>query len=52
MAKESVKLSLILPILKVPKCATFDLLDFNDFYVMKSLKVGGFMDEIKKQHKN
>jgi hypothetical protein len=41
-------LSLILRILKVPKCEIFDLFDFNDFYVMKSLKVGGFRDEIKK----
>jgi len=23
--------------LKVPKCEIFDLLDFNDFYIMKSL---------------
>ncbi len=27
--------------LKVSKCEIFDLLDLNDFYVIKSLKVGG-----------
>jgi hypothetical protein len=32
--------------LKVPKCEIFDLFDFNDFYVMKSLKVGDCRDEI------
>ncbi len=26
--------------LKVPKCEIFDLFDFNDFYVKKSLQVG------------
>ncbi len=24
----------------MPKCEIFDLFDFNDFYVIKSLKVG------------
>ncbi len=32
--------------LKVPKCEIFDL--FDDFYVMKSLSIGDFRDEIKK----
>jgi hypothetical protein len=31
----------------VPKCESFDLFDFNDFYVMKSLNVEDFRDEIK-----
>jgi hypothetical protein len=34
--------------LKVPKCEIFDLFDFNDFYVIKSLWLGDFRDEIKK----
>ena len=31
----------------MPKCEIFDLFDFNDFYVIKSLYVGDFRDEIK-----
>ncbi len=34
-------------LLKVPKCEIFDLFDFNDFYVIKSLQVGDFRDKIK-----
>jgi hypothetical protein len=33
--------------LKVPKCEIFDLFAFNDFYVIKSLKVGDLRAEIK-----
>jgi hypothetical protein len=33
--------------LKVPKCEIFDLFDFNDIYVIKSLKVGHLRAEIK-----
>jgi hypothetical protein len=33
--------------LKVPKCEIFNLFDFNDFYVIKSLLVEDFRDEIK-----
>jgi hypothetical protein len=33
--------------LKVPKCEISDLFDFNDFYVMKSLKVGDLGVEIE-----
>jgi hypothetical protein len=36
-------------LLKVPKCEIFDLFDFNEFYVMKSLQVGDFRDEINKK---
>ncbi len=35
-------------LLKVPKSEIFDLFDFNEFYVMKSLQVGDFRDEINK----
>ncbi len=35
--------------LKVPKC-DFDLLDFNNFFVMKSLQVGDLRVEIKILH--
>ncbi len=31
------------PGLKVPNCGDFDLVDSNDFYIMKSLKVGDFL---------
>ncbi len=31
----------------MPKCEIFDLFDFNDFYVLKSLQVGDFRNEIK-----
>jgi hypothetical protein len=34
--------------LKVPKCEIFDLLDLNDFYVIKFLKVGGLWGMKKK----
>jgi hypothetical protein len=33
--------------LKVPKCEIFHLFDFNEFYGVKSLKVGDLRDEIK-----
>jgi hypothetical protein len=33
--------------IKVPKCEIFDLFDFNDFYVIKSLQVGDLRAEIK-----
>jgi hypothetical protein len=33
--------------LKLPKSEIFDLFDFNDFNVIKSLWVGDFRDEIK-----
>ncbi len=32
----------------MPKYEIFNLFDFNEFHVMKSLKVGDFRDEIKK----
>jgi hypothetical protein len=39
--KYKYKVFFILPeirlVLKVPKCEIFDLFDFNDFYVIKSL---------------
>jgi hypothetical protein len=38
--------------LKVPKCGIFDLFDFNDFYVLKSLQVGDFRDEIERKKNN
>jgi hypothetical protein len=38
--------------LKVPKREIFDLLDFPDFYTMKSLRVGDFGVKIKKFLKN
>ncbi len=31
----------------MPKCEIFHLFDFNDFYGIKSLKVGDLRDEIK-----
>ncbi len=34
-------------LLKVPKCEIFYLFDFNDFYGIKSLKVGDLRAEIK-----
>jgi hypothetical protein len=33
----------------VPKCEIFHLFDFNDFYGIKSLKVGDLRAEIKNQ---
>ncbi len=33
--------------LEMPKCEIFDLFDFNDFYVIKSLQVGDLRAEIK-----
>ncbi len=33
--------------LKVPKCEIFHLFNFNDFYGIKSLKVGDLRAEIK-----
>ncbi len=35
-------------IIKVPKCAIFDSLDFHDFYTIKSLQEGDFGVKIKK----
>ncbi len=33
--------------LKVPKCEIFHLFDLNDFYVIKSIKVGDNWNKIK-----
>jgi len=44
---KNVGLRIVLYSLKVPKCEIFDLFDFNDFYVIKSLKVGDRRDKIK-----
>ncbi len=38
--------------LKVPKREIFDRLDFPDFYIIKSLRVGDFGVKIKKILKN
>ncbi len=35
---------------KGAQCEIFDHFDFNGFYVIKSLLVGDFMDEIKKKN--
>jgi hypothetical protein len=43
----AVQYSLHAMLLKAPKCDIFDLFDFNDFYVIKSLEVGDLRAEIK-----
>jgi hypothetical protein len=37
-------------LLKVPKCEIFDLFEFSDFFIRKSLKIEDFRDEIKIFH--
>ncbi len=47
MKKVKIRKSYFDTLIKVPKCEIFDLFDFNDFYVIKSLEVGDLRAEIK-----